>query len=108
MKEIKNVQEFREVIGQEKPVLLDFYADWCGPCQAMLPVVESLAEKYEDQIEVRKINVDKNGELAQKFNVTSIPTLFFIHDGDITEQIRGFKTAPVLEARIQANLPVVK
>ena len=60
MKEINNVQEYKEIINGDKPVLLDFYADWCGPCQALLPTVEKLATKHESDFMIAKVNVDKN------------------------------------------------
>jgi thioredoxin 1 len=77
MKTIQNVNEYQATTQQPKPVLLDFYADWCGPCQALLPTVEKLADKYEDEVVIRKVNVDQNPELAQQFGVRSIPSLFF-------------------------------
>lgn len=73
MKEIKNAQEFNAIKAQDKPVLLDFYADWCGPCQALLPTVEKPAEKYRDEFLIRKVNVDRNPELSRQFNIRSIP-----------------------------------
>ncbi len=102
MKEIKNVKEFNEIIKSDKPILLDFYADWCGPCQALLPTVEKLATKYEDDFVIAKINVDKNPELSRQFKVRSIPALFFIKDGAVQEQIVGGQSAHVLESKIQS------
>ena len=60
MKAITNHQEFNKVIQQDKPVLLDFYADWCGPCQTLMPTIEKIAKEFDGQVEVRKINIDKN------------------------------------------------
>ena len=101
MKEIKNVKEFNEIIKSDKPVLIDFYADWCGPCQTLLPTVEKLAAKYKDDFIIAKINVDKNPELSRKFKVRSIPALFFIKDGAVQEQLVGGQSAQVLESKIQ-------
>jgi len=89
MKEITNNQEFNEVIQQNKPVLLDFYADWCGPCQQLMPTVEKISKEYAGKVEVRKINIDKNKAIAAKFNVRSIPTLFFVKNAKIHNKIRG-------------------
>ncbi len=106
MKAIANIQEFQKVIDQDKPVLLDFYADWCGPCQALLPTVERLAEKYKEDFVVRKINVDKNPQLAQQFKVRSIPALFILKDKQIQEKLVGMQSEQALDKLIQAQLQV--
>ena len=106
MKAIANIQEFQKVIDQDKPVLLDFYADWCGPCQALLPTVERLAEKYKEDFIVRKINVDKNPQLAQQFKVRSIPALFILKDKEIQEKFVGMQSEQALDKLIQAQLQV--
>ena len=102
MKEIKNLNEFQEIIKSDKPILLDFYANWCGPCRALLPTIEKLATKHEDDFIIAKVNVDKNRELAQKFGVRSIPALFFIKDGEVQEGIVGGQSEHVLESKIQS------
>lgn len=102
MKEIKNIKEYQDIINGDKPVLLDFYADWCGPCQTLLPVVEKLAEKHESDFVIAKVNVDHNGELAQQFRVRSIPALFFIKDGEVKEKFLGLRTEAFLDERIHA------
>jgi len=104
MKEIKNVEAFNNIIESGKPVLLDFYADWCGPCQALLPTIEKLAEKHKDDFEIAKINVDQNTELAQHFQVRSIPALFFIQNGEVKERLSGVQTEAALDAKIHAYL----
>ena len=103
MKAIADIQEFQKVIDQDKPVLLDFYADWCGPCIALLPTVEKLADKYKEDLIVRKINVDKNPALAQQFKVRSIPALFILKDKEIKEHLIGMQSEQKLEALIQAQ-----
>lgn len=108
MKEIKDVAEFNSLLNQDKPVLLDFYADWCGPCQVLLPTVEKLAQKYDGDVEVRKVNVDKNPELAQQFKVRSIPALFLIKDKQVEKSLVGLQSEHNLEKLIQANLAQVE
>jgi len=101
MKEIKNIADFNSIIETGKPVLLDFYADWCGPCQALLPTVEKLAEAHAEDFEIVKVNVDSNQELAQKFGVRSIPALFFLKDGEVQEKLIGVQTEAILKSKIE-------
>ena len=101
MKEIKNVTDFKSIIETGKPVLLDFYADWCGPCKALLPTVEKLAEAYAEDFEIVKVNVDSNRELAQQFGVRSIPALFFLKDGEVQEKLVGVQTETTLKSKIE-------
>ena len=101
MKEIKNLAEYNEAINAGKPVLLDFYADWCGPCKILLPTVEKLADKHADSFTIAKVNVDTNPELAQQFGVRSIPALFFVQDGKVQEGLVGLQSEAVLENKIQ-------
>jgi thioredoxin 1 len=83
-----DLQNFDSIKNQEKPVLLDFYADWCGPCRMVGPIVEQIAEERDD-IVVGKINVDENPELASQFGVMSIPTLVVLKNGEIANQSVG-------------------
>jgi len=97
MKAIESKEDFGQLMNQDKPVLLDFYADWCGPCQSLLPVVEKLSKEYEGKVEVRKVNVDQHRELAAQFQVRSIPALFFLKDSKVVDQLIG--VAPEGELR---------
>ena len=79
---------FNEMSNNEKPLLLDFYANWCGPCKMLSPIIDEIAEERDDII-VGKVNVDAEPELAEKFNVFSIPTLVIMKDGEIIHQSAG-------------------
>ena len=81
----------KEVFESDKPVLLDFWASWCGPCRMVLPIIDEIAEEHPEY-KVCKVNVDEEGELAEKFGVMSIPTLFAIKNGEITDQAVGVRT----------------
>lgn len=83
-----NQENFESIINSGKTVLIDFYADWCGPCKMMAPIVEEIAEEIAD-ITVGKINVDSESSLAAKFGIMTIPTFVVIKDGEITNQISG-------------------
>ena len=81
----------QEVMQAETLVMLDFYADWCGPCKMIAPVVESLAAELEGVVKVGKVNVDNNQELAAHFEIMSIPTLVFIKNGEMVAKLVGLR-----------------
>ncbi len=97
MEMVFTTQNFEsEVLNSDKPVLVDFYADWCGPCKMMAPVVEELAELYDGKAKVGKLNVDNNEELAMKYGVMSIPTLLVIKNGQVEAKMVGVQKREVL------------
>lgn len=79
----------QEVLKSEIPVLVDFYADWCGPCKMMAPLVKEIAEDYDGELKVGKCNVDENPELSQKYGVMSIPNFLFFKNGVVTDSLLG-------------------
>ena len=81
----------KEVLKSEKPVLVDFYADWCGPCNAMTPVIEELATELDGKAKVGKINVDENSDIAVEYNVMSIPTLIIFKNGKEEKRLVGLR-----------------
>ena len=81
----------QEVLHSDKPVLIDFWAPWCGPCRMLSPVISEIAEEYGDKVKVCKVNVDDEGELAASFNVMSIPTLVVVKDGKVTNSAVGVR-----------------
>lgn len=94
----------KEVLESKEPVLIDFYADWCGPCKMMAPVVEKLAEKYEGKVKVGKVNSDDEPELAQMFQVMSIPNFVIIKDGKVVDRVIGPVPQQALEEKLDAQL----
>ena len=93
-----------EVLESSTLVLVDFYADWCGPCKMMGPIVKALADKYDGKVKVGKINVDEQPSLAQKFRVISIPTFIIFKDGNAVGTFVGGMSQKDLEAKIESFL----
>lgn len=90
-----------EVLASDKVVLVDFYADWCGPCRMVAPVVEQIAEEYADRAVVGKLNVDENEEIAVRYGVMSIPTLIAFKNGEVAGKLVGVQPKEVIERLIQ-------
>ena len=103
MAELKITRENfeNEVMKSNIPVLIDFWAPWCGPCQMMGLIIEQLAEEYEGKAKVGKVNVDEEGELSQAFGVMSIPTIVLVKDGKVVRQAVGARPKAEVEAMLQ-------
>jgi thioredoxin 1 len=104
MANIKEVDEgtFKsEVLESEIPVLVDFWAPWCGPCQMVSPMLEAVAEKMGDKLKVVKMNTDENMQTAQNYEIMAIPSLLVFKKGEVVERIVGVKPQPQLEAQLQ-------
>ena len=91
---------FEEII-KSGTVLVDFWAEWCGPCKMIAPVLEQLSEELEGKVKIIKVDVDVEQQLAQKYNVMSIPTLLLFKDGNVLGQVVGFQSKAMLEKFIQ-------
>ena len=103
MAELKITRENfeNEVMKSNIPVLIDFWAPWCGPCRMMGPIIEQLAEEYEGKAKVGKVNVDEEGELSQAFGVMSIPTIVLVKDGKVVKQAVGARSKAEVEVMLQ-------
>ena len=96
---------FEEVaINSGKPVMVDFWAEWCGPCRVVGPVVEELANDYEGKVVIGKVNVDNNTELSAKYGIRNIPTILCIKDCEVVDKSVGASPKNVLEEKIEAML----
>ncbi|MBE6108446.1 MAG: thioredoxin [Erysipelotrichaceae bacterium] len=100
---IINTEEFNQ-IHTTGAVLVDLYADWCGPCKMIAPMLDELSSKYEGQVTFVKVNVDNDPEVAQRFGVVSIPTLITFKDGKLIKQVTGYQPKPMLEKLVSEIL----
>jgi thioredoxin 1 len=87
-----------DVLGAKTPVLVDFWATWCGPCRQIAPVIDELAVKYEGRVSIGKVNVEEQPELAQRYGINAIPTLLLFKDGEIVERFQGVPPRSKLES----------
>lgn len=94
----------KEVLKSKVPVLVDFWAPWCGPCKSMLPVVEELAKDYGQKAKIVKVNVDDNSDTPAKYSVMSIPTFIFFKDGEMVQTLVGVKSKEDLKKELDALL----
>jgi thioredoxin 1 len=109
MADSKNVvtvtdDNFGEVAGNAGLTMVDFWATWCGPCRMIAPIVEQLAESYAGQVTVGKLDVDSNPRTAAQFGVRSIPTILFLREGKVVDQVVGAVPRQALESKIQQHL----
>jgi thioredoxin 1 len=107
MAEVKHVNDSAfetEVLKSDKPVLVDFWAPWCGPCRMIAPIIEGLAGKYEGRLKVVKVNTDESPEAPTKYNVHGIPTLIIFKAGQEVERMVGYAPEAALAAKIEAHL----
>jgi thioredoxin 1 len=93
-----------EVLASEKPIMVDFWAEWCGPCRAVSPILDQIATEHSEKIDVVKLNVDDNPETAMKYQITSIPTMKVFRGGEVVKTVIGAKPKPALESDLQEFL----
>lgn len=104
VKEISDAEFEKKVLESKDPVLVDFWATWCGPCRMMAPVLDQMAEKFSGKMEVLKLNVDDNPKFSSKFNIRSIPTMILFKEGKPVSQHIGFIPAEALSKELEKNV----
>ncbi|BDD06989.1 thioredoxin family protein [Aureibacter tunicatorum] len=107
MRTIKKISQYEELLNEGKPLLIDFYADWCGPCQSMIPTLDRIDDDFEELV-IAKVNVDDNPALTKKFSVKGIPALFFMNGSEIVDKAVGSQPYPKLAERVEVFLKKIK
>lgn len=99
--EVTDANFDQEVLQSAQPVLVDFWAVWCGPCKAISPIVDGVAATYAGKLKVAKVNVDQNSATPSRYNVRGIPTLLFFKGGQVADQVVGFVSQEVIEEKVK-------
>lgn len=94
----------KEVLGSSVPVMVDFWAEWCGPCKMISPIIDELAKEYAGKMKIGKVDVDSNPSVASQYGVMSIPTLIFFKSGKVMSQVSGAQSKAALKQKIEENL----
>lgn len=94
----------QEVLQNDKTVLVDFWAEWCGPCRAVSPILDQIATEHSDKLDIVKLNVDENPQLAMKYQITAIPAMKVFKAGEVVQTVIGAKPKPALEADLAAYI----
>ena len=89
-----------EVLDSSDTIMVDFWAEWCGPCRAVSPILDAIAEEHADKIKIVKLNVDDNPQMAMKYQITSIPRMMVFRNGEVVKSVLGAKPKPALEAEL--------
>jgi thioredoxin 1 len=102
--EVNDANFDQEVLRSEQPVLVDFWAVWCGPCKAIAPIVDNVAATYAGKLKVAKVNVDQNGATPSRYGIRGIPALLFFKGGKVADQIVGYVPQDVIEEKVKSLL----
>ncbi|MEO8261362.1 MAG: thioredoxin [Pseudolysinimonas sp.] len=97
-KDVTDASFQSDVLEHDKPIMVDFWAEWCGPCRAVSPILDAIASENADKLSIVKLNVDDNPETAEKYGITSIPAMFVFEKGKVVKRVIGAKPKPALEA----------
>tara|TARA_B100000809_G_C14648250_1_gene354935 strand:+ start:139 stop:474 length:336 start_codon:yes stop_codon:yes gene_type:complete len=102
--EVDNKTFEKAILQSDKPIMLDFWAPWCGPCKMVAPILDDLATQYSGKVTVAKVNTDENPDLAKKYGIQGIPTMVFIKQGEEVDRLVGAGTASTYASKIEAML----
>ena len=97
-------ENFEALVAESKPLVIDFWAEWCGPCRTIAPIVEELAEEYADRVNIGKCDVDSSDDVVAVYRVRNIPTIVFIKGGEVVDKVVGATSKETVKAKIDAML----
>ncbi|NLA23953.1 MAG: thioredoxin [Bacteroidales bacterium] len=97
-------QNLNEVLNTDKPIVMDFWAVWCGPCKMVAPLIDEMAEEYADKAVIGKVNVDENMEVSSKYGIRNIPTVIFVKNGEVVDRVVGAVPKATLVSKLEALL----